>query len=182
MSDSFQFSEAARLYVKYLAVVNEMRQLFESNVSAFLDAVRTRMQAKLDNGKIEESINGGYLSWWIEDEDTKNEDEVPYIWLERKNADIIGLGVLTVIADIGEATEVEKQQLSARKSSLNLPMQCKVFDRRLFGVTITYGDGDPVEAAAEPILSILVALHQVEKNIFATRAKKDGRNTSKTNT
>jgi hypothetical protein len=181
MSDGFQkFSEAARLYAKYLAVVDEMEQLFVSDISAFLDAVQERMQAKLDTGKIEQEETKEYRSWWIEDEDTDDDDFVPYIWLERKNDEIIVPGILTVIADINEATDGEKQQLAACKSSLNLPSHCRFLDKRLFGVTITYGDGDPVEAVSEPILSILMALHRVEKKIFAARAKSGRREGSKT--
>lgn len=181
MSDGFQkFSEAARLYAKYLAVVDEMEQLFVSDISAFLDAVRTRMQAKLDGGKKigqEESIE--YRNWWIEDADSSGDEYVPYLWLKRKNEEIIIPGVLTVIADMEEATDAEKRQLTACKSSLKLPAHCKLLDQRLFGVTITYGD-DPVEAVSEPILAVLIALHEVEKKIFAARTKSRLQETSKT--
>jgi hypothetical protein len=171
MSDGFKFSEAARLYVRYMAVVDEMKQLFENDIAAFLDAVRERMQGKLEVGTIGQEDTKEYRSWWIEDEDTETDDFVPHVWLERKDEGIIAPGVLTVIADMTEATETEKRELSACKSSLSLPPHCKVFDRRLFGVTITYGDGDPVEAVAEPVLSVLTELHRVEKTIFAARAR-----------
>lgn len=171
MSGGFQkFGEAARLYARYVAVVDEMRELFVNDIAAFLDAVRERMQARLEAGKIGQEETKEYRSWWIEDEDTEDDVYVPYLWLERKDEGIVAPGRLTVIADIDEATDAERQLLSACRSSLSLPPHCKLLDRRLFGVTITYGDGDPVEAVAEPILSLLTELHRVEKKIFAARA------------
>jgi len=178
MSSEFkQFSEPARLYAQYLEVVEKMERIFVDDIVSFLDTVRVRMQAKLDAGqKVEEEETKEYRSWWIEDVDdkeTNDDDYVPYVWLERKNEEIIIPGVLTLIADMNEATEAERHQLSACKSSLNLPANCKLSDRRLFTVSITYGDSDPVEAVSEPILAILQALHRVEKKIFAAREKKN---------
>ena len=177
MSGGFQkFGEAARLYARYVAVVDEMRDLFVADVAAFLDAVRERMQGKLETGKIGQEETKEYRSWWIEDEDTEDDEHVPYLWLERKDEGIIFPGRLTVIADTEEATDAERQLLSACRSSLGLPPHCKVLDRRLFGVTITYGDGDPVEAVADPVISVLTELHRVEKKIFAARAKSGRQN------
>ena len=76
MNDGFQkFSDAARLYSRYVAVVDEMKQLFVSDISAFLDAVRERMQGKLNAGKIGQEETKEYRSWWIEDEDNDEDEE-----------------------------------------------------------------------------------------------------------
>ena len=175
MSGEFkQFSEPARLYAQYTEVVEKMERLFVEDIVSFLDAVRGRMQAKLEAGsKIGQEETKEYRNWWIEEEGDTNTDEsyVPYLWLERKNEEIINPGVLTVFADLYEASDAEKRQVSALKSSLSLPANCKVLNQRLFAVAISYGDEDPVEAVSEPILSILTALHRVEKTIFAAREK-----------
>jgi hypothetical protein len=172
MSAEFtHFSEASRLYAQNLEVVRKMEELFLNDVSLFLGAVHERMQAKLETGRIGEDEFKEYRCWWIKDEDTNADDYVPYLWIERRNNKIIVPGILTVVADFDEASGAEKGQLAAIKSSLNLPPHCKLVDKRLFGVTITLGDQDPVEAASEPILSILIALHEVEKGIMLARAK-----------
>jgi hypothetical protein len=176
MSSEFkQFSEAARLYAQYAQIVEQMEEIFVNDISAFLDAVRTRMQAKLDSGRIEEEETKEYRSWWIEDEDTKHNEDPPFIWLERRLSEIIIPGVLTVMADINDADEAEKRRVASIKSSLVLPTNCKLLDRRRFAVSISYGDGDPVETASVPILAILIALHRAEKALLSAQAKRGRR-------
>jgi hypothetical protein len=174
MSNEFKkFSDGARLYAQYSQVVEKMESIFVNDISAFLDAVRTRMQAKLDGGQIEESEPWAFRYWWIEDEDTKHNEYPPYLSLERRRSEIIIPGIVTVVADIDNADEAEKRRLTATKSSLALPANCKLLDQRLFAVSITYGDGDPVDAVSEPILAILIALHRVGKESLSAQAKRD---------
>lgn len=163
MSSEFkQFSDAARLYAKYTHVVDEVERMFVSNISEFLAAVRKRMQVDLPDAEVKEDESKEYLWWWIETKDTDPDANVPYVWIERRNAEIVVPGVLTVIADIEEVTDAEKHHLAAAKSSLYVPGHCTILGRRLFGLSIKYGDRDPVEACALPILTALKALHEAK--------------------
>jgi hypothetical protein len=161
MSGNFkQFGDAAHLYARYTRVIDEVERIFQADVAAFLAAVRRRMQADLTDLKIEEKEGGQYLSWWIEAADTDPDAEVPYVWIERRSTDIVEPGILTVIAQVDKATDAANRHLKTVKSSLSLPSHCTVLDRQLFGLTIQYGNENPVEACAGPVLAVLKALHE----------------------
>ncbi|HSZ59580.1 MAG TPA: hypothetical protein VK797_28310, partial [Tepidisphaeraceae bacterium] len=120
MSGEFEnFSEAARLYAKYAGVVEEMRELFVTNISAFLDAVRDRMRSQVKDGcKLGEWRSDKYINWWIED--PESDDDCPYVWIESQLPEIVEPGILKLIATAG-STRDRNQQFAAVRETLRLP-------------------------------------------------------------
>lgn len=167
MSGGFEnFTEAARLYAKYASVVEEMRELFGANISAFLDAVRDRMRSQVKDGcKLGEWRSDKYVNWWIED--AESDDDCPYVWIESQLPEIVEPGILKLIATAG-STRDRNQQFATVRETLRLPASCEITKGGgLFTIKISYNT-DPVTNTAQPTLAVLTALYDADLNLRET--------------
>jgi hypothetical protein len=182
MSQEFQkFSEAARLYAKYSAVVDEMYDAYTADILAFVNALRDQTQLQVRKGKIAE---GGktYRVWWLDEDDSGDDDEVtdddttegeaeevPYIWFSIQDPKIVTPGILAVEAHADGALEPYRQQIASALSKIELPPTCKKPARvgnALWAVAISYGDADdPVKVASAPVLAILATLDEAYRKL-----------------
>ena len=173
MSDNFQkFGEAARLYAKYMAVVDEMRDLFKEDTTAFFNALRDRVKSQVRTGQMEEEVMNLSRAWYIEDNDTKEGEDVPFVWFRTQEAEIVTPGVLVLLVYADGSLKPHHQQLLAMLSEIKLPSTCQKAPGgggQLLSVTITYAEhDDPVEIAAEPVLTLLTELYDAWKKLKAT--------------
>jgi hypothetical protein len=193
MSEDFtKFSEAALLYAKYSTVVDEMYEAFNAELFSFLDAVREQTQLQVRKGKIAQEGKTSYRSWWIDENDSADEDEdvteaeeedVPYIYFSTQDPRIVMPGVLTLEAHADGDLEPYRQQIAAALSQIQFPKTCKKVARvgkALFAVTVSYGEADdPVAMASEPVVAILTTLDEVYRKLQPKLAKAIGK-TAKT--
>ena len=169
MSEKFEgFSKAAMLYAEYSAVVDEMREQFERNVSAFLDNLRDRITSKLNGGQVGEERAGSGCSWYVLDEYT--DKDVPYVWFRTQQSSIVTPGVLELRVYAGEgASESDRKQLASLLADLpqrQWPGICTAgtgTEKCLFSLRVLYGQNDPVAVAVDPMLALLTALDTAYK-------------------
>jgi hypothetical protein len=169
MSHDFkQFGEASRMYAKYASVVDQMYEAFKADLLAFLEAVRDQLTAETQDGTLIEEVKSAYRSWWIEDDETKDNESPPHVYVETGDPLIIHPGQLTATASVSGLGESERAQISALQTSMRLPQNCKITKAGgIFTVLISYHESDPVGAVTEALGTILKALHDVEKRILA---------------
>jgi hypothetical protein len=183
MSQEFQkFSEAARLYAKYSAVVDEMYDAYTADILAFVNALRDQTQLQVRKGKIAEEGKNSYRAWWLDEDDSDDDDEVtdddttegeaedvPYIYFSMQDPKIVTPGILAVEAHADGALEPYRQQIASALSKIELPPSCKKTARvgnALLAVAISYGDADdPVKLASEPVLAILATLDEAYRKL-----------------
>jgi hypothetical protein len=172
-NDKFEFKKEALLYAQYSVVVDKMKAIFDAEMPRFFDAMHERMEANLPSGRLRQEASGTYRSWWIVDNRTKNNRNVPYAWV-RFVPQTVFPGVLNLTAQpMKRVTEAQRQEFENLRSKLRLPKSCTITDGKnfagsaFFGVDISYGEDDPVAAAAGPVLRTLIALHDVERRLLS---------------
>jgi hypothetical protein len=169
MSDiSWKFGEAARLYAKNEAVVNEMYNLFKADITTFLDTLRDRVAAQVRTGELMEEAKPTYRCWWIEGGDNKEEEDVPYIWCRAQDSRIVTPGILDLTFAADATLVPYRQQLGTMLSGIQLPPRCKRVDSAgggLSTIAVSYGEENPLEFATEPVLVLLTALREFEKKL-----------------
>ncbi|HEY8746867.1 MAG TPA: hypothetical protein VIM11_02755 [Tepidisphaeraceae bacterium] len=170
MSDNFrQFGPAARLYAENFAVVDEMWKAFLDDISTFHDALREKINSTLATSHLGEEVKNTTRSWWIteeeDDEDEGDEDGwVPYIWFSTSDPQLVSAGRLQVTAGYQGSDESTKQTITSLPQKLRLPPYSKFSKGGLFTVVISCATDDAIiDKATEPLLKILTALNDAEK-------------------
>lgn len=164
-----RFSEAARLYANYAGVVEQIRQVFLTDVNNFLDALRDRI-ASLVSLPVQENRDDkkSIRRWWLSEDDNSEYPEHLYVWIKSNAIKIVQPGVLDVSPWAWPIFKPFRHQIVALKDSLKLSPICKVkkgLEGSPFTITISYGEQDPVGEAAGPIAELLVGLLEVDQKI-----------------
>lgn len=167
--DFEQFSEAARLYADYAAVVEQVHQAFLTDVNDFLDALRDRV-ASLTSFPVQENRDDkkSVRRWWLSENDASQYPEHLYIWMKSNAIKIVRPGVLDVSPWVWPIFKPFRHQITALKDTLKLPPICKVkkgLEGSPFTITVSHGEQDPVGGAAGPIAELLTGLLDVERKI-----------------
>ena len=174
MKNEFRgFSKEAQLFAENLEVVEEMRNKFVEDVSDFLDALRDRMRSHAKEGfavEEERERKAKNCVWFGSDAEINNDDDVLYVWfpLNKNNAKIVTPGILELEVSANGAIEDFESQIPDFVSGIKLADNCKSKDGK---VIVTYGMGDPVEAAWEPILNLLTILNEKTKILWKEKRK-----------
>jgi hypothetical protein len=167
MSNEFQrFSPAARLYAEHSAIVDKMKDIFQEEISAFLSAVRKRVESQLGNETLEEEGKNAYRSWYI----AHGDYYVPYLYFNASDARIVESEVLSleVRADGSDLSPYREQLATSLFAILLLNTSTKERGRGccLFTLTISFkGVDDPVAVVADPILALLTAMDEAQAKL-----------------
>lgn len=165
MSDSAPtplFDEAARLYVEYLPVVQEMERAFRQAVDKFLDLVRQSINDKAAPLQIDDEDKSTYRVWWL----TKRKnapEEVPYVWFSHLKPEIVRPGQLELtVNDLGKA-RILRPEVEQVLRQLELPSCCaqkkKAAEGGIATYVISYGtSANPVQEVADVLALILKAI------------------------
>lgn len=171
MNDFNGFSEAARLYAKYINVVQEMEEAFKGSITAFLNSVRDEIKDDVDSRVFKEETSPKYRSWWFENDKMvvkSFEPLFPYVFFKTTDSSIVDPGVLTIYATLEELSDGNRRRFVTAKGKVKLPDSCRfVESRELFAIEIHYGKSDPVSAVAGPVRAALDALYEVAQTILA---------------
>lgn len=163
------FGEAAKLYARYVSVVDQVHAEFLKDTAAFVDALKAEIKARVKVQLREECCEGKeglYRRWWLA-EDTQPYDKHVYVWLYTDRPEIIMPGMLKVSPYAYPIFKTHRHRLTAVKEELRLPATCQVRKAldgvSLFTVEVAYGDDDSINAAAQPIADLLTALCEAEQ-------------------
>lgn len=183
MSQQFQkFSDAAKLYAEHIAVIKKMSELFQADVTAFLDALRDRVQSQLPQAKVEEKITKTCREWWIKDADAKNHEDVPHIFILTQEPEIVVPGILGLKVYANGILTPYHQRLKEMISEIQLPKSrenAMLAGGQVLAVDVCYGQSDdPVSIAAEPVRILLLALDEAGKKLRTQISKSTKRRVS----
>lgn len=180
MSSTFEkFGEAARLYARYEAVVDNIHDEYQADVAAFADALRDRVRSLVRGGEFDEeaaSTKAKSRVWYIWDGKDVDE-EVSYIWFYAQDARLVVPGVLHLLVATDRQNDARRRQVTALQHELKLPGHCRVFKGEagsLFTIAISYGDGDSIAADVEPVVELLTLLYQIDQRTKLAAPKKRG--------
>src|SRR5690349_7807406 len=113
MSETFErFGEAARLYAKYAAVVDQMYSAFRAEIVSFVNAVQDRLSAQAAHGRLRHGDTNFYRYWWLAD-DGRNHNGDFHVWLDKRPARIVVPGVLHLVVDARQEMAGHRPQVAA---------------------------------------------------------------------
>ena len=162
MSTSFKgFGDAAKLFAKYKAVVDEMQTACEADIDAFYIALDEQMRARVPEVRVDKPGAGKYWYWWLETPANVAEESVACVWVRTSDIRIIDPGILRAGLYEDGASAARKQELNSMAMRATFPSHCAP-DKSVgwFAMTIKLGD-DPIEAAAEPLILLMQAIREV---------------------
>ncbi|MBI4704501.1 MAG: hypothetical protein HY744_25645 [Deltaproteobacteria bacterium] len=172
--EKFQFSDAARLYAKYAAVVTEMQEAFNENNKAFVEALCAEMQDILPRSRVRSYTTPKFVDLWLGDGPSKDRNDYPYLEFWRNAPEIVTAGRLDLWASAYRIDDKQLDALLRASRSPELAQWVKPASEtraNLFAVQVTYPVDDPV-AAARPIAAILSAIKAAIEASPAKRRKK----------
>jgi len=161
------FDEAARLYVKYLPVVQEMERAFDQAVDKFLWDVREAINNRSAPLQVAFEKTPKYLSWYlVGTKDVRQDVHVPYLWFEYRKPEIVSPGQLEVTVAIEKEAKPLRPKVETALRQIVLPSTCERQDEAAYGAIATYiisygKSARPVEDVAEALWAILSAIEPV---------------------
>jgi hypothetical protein len=124
---------------------------------------RDQVGGEIEVGELREESSPAYRSWWIEDDDTKDNEAVPYVYTSTRDAQIIHPGLLTLIVQGDGLSDAHRAQIAGLATSLRLPENCKILKAGgIFTVIVSYGENDPVGVVTGPMRTVLTASRKDE--------------------
>lgn len=162
------FDGAARLYVQYLLVVQEMERAFEQAVDKFLSDVREAINNRSAPLRVDINQTPKYLSWWLIG--TKDvQQEVAYVWFEYRKPEIVSPGQLEVTVAIEKEAKPLRPKVETALRQIVLPSTCQRQDEAAYGAIATYiisygKSAHPIEDVAEALWAILNAIEPCRMN------------------
>ncbi|MCB9925587.1 MAG: hypothetical protein H6822_25780 [Planctomycetaceae bacterium] len=93
MSEFNGFSDAAKLYAKNLAIVTAMKEVFEQEITRYLDVLVEAVRDQLDTSYFRDEVKTSYRYWWIGKED-ESSDKYTRIWFPARMPEILTSRVL----------------------------------------------------------------------------------------
>jgi hypothetical protein len=156
------FDEAARLYVQYLPVVQEMERAFLLSVDKFWSNVRQAVDDRSAPLRVDDEDQNRWRLWWLSKKKNAPE-EVPYLWFYHRKTEIVIPGQAEFTVNIVPGAKSLRPEVEKALCSLELPSCCnqkrKAAEGGIATYLISYGKSvQPVEDVAEALVLILKAI------------------------
>ena len=170
MSEFHCFSEAARLYAENVPVIKGMQTLMLEDLERFAGSLCEAVRERIHPLPLAHGVyRGSWCNLWV----PRDGDDVPWVTFDKRAEGIISPGELKCFVNAGEAWKIgeRKEQL------LNLGQDASPLRQRwgksrdgwsLLSVVIAYGSGNPIEAAAPVIATMLEKLAALTMQPVAT--------------
>jgi hypothetical protein len=161
------FDEAARLYVQYLPVVQEMERAFGQAVDKFLSDVRQAIDGQSSPLKTDDEVTGKYRVWWL----TRKQDapeHVPYVWFEYRKTEIVSPGQFEFTVEIEPEAKSLRPEVEKALRKVELPAHCERKKKAAYGgiatYVVPYGESaDAVQDVAQVLVLVLKAIEPFKK-------------------
>ncbi len=162
MSEFTGFSEAAKLYADNLAIVTAMKDVFEQEISRYLDVLVNAIRDQLDTSYFRDELKTSYRYWWIGKDDEASA-EYTRIWLPARPPEILTEGILRlhVQAPPTDADRVSLAKQLLANQELRFLQASKTAYSHVDAV-IKCEEADMIESPAANIATLLHELAQID--------------------
>ena len=151
------FGEAAKLYAAKIEIVEQMKSVYEEELTAFVDKVVARVRDLIVPAKLCRRTFQP-LEWlWIGEDEVKEWKEGGGIslYFSLRQPEIIRRGCL----DVAVLSEADTQQLDRVVAHPDFPPSSNRHNNRVdVQIDLRSGDGDGVEVAAALLVKMLQAI------------------------
>lgn len=171
-SQSFEFSDAARLYATHATLIDQMWEELKNSLAAFMEAITEVAREQFSSGSFKSKrersgSNQTYHSWWITD-DVCNDRDLPYVFTHPTDPSIIADQKIVLNANVKQARRSQFPDLIQARTLLTLEPTMSLEPGRensLFAVVVDFSDADdPAALIADALLRILNVLAAAQRD------------------
>lgn len=162
MSEFTGFSEAAKLYADKLAIVTAMKELFEREITEYLDALADAVRDQLETSDFRDESKPSYRYWWI-GKDMTSPRKYSAICFRKLTPSILTDKLLHLQVEAPAQPAERVAQLKQLASHPNLPfLQPSKNGWSSVDAIIKCDDADLIESPARDIAAFLKELSRID--------------------
>lgn len=168
MSAFEEFSESAVLYARNAALVDEMKRRLDSDLDAFMEAVRSEVAAGVSPHTLRSESTQGYGYWFLSESEDGHREDHPLLWFDLRQVSLVEPGRFGASGCWPRGSEAQLAALADVAGDVAVSHWCKRSKGgkwSAFKVEIDFPQEGAVSLLAEAAVEILRAMEGCDRGL-----------------